>query len=138
MQKRLVITCVLLALCGCANRSIRLDADGARLAVNTPGTIADLQSVHSRAEYAELRRRYAIPAPMTVINALESYVPADYTILPDAGVDLGRELQLERSQHWTLALPTALARIGIQAQFDENRKTVRLRNIREVATGSRI
>lgn len=138
MHNRFIVACAVLALCGCASRGPRLDLGAARVAVNTPGTIADLQSVRSRADFADLERRYAAPAPMTVMSALESYLPADYTVLPEAGVDLGRELQLERSLHWTAALPKALARIGVRADVDENGKTVRLRNIQAIENNSRI
>lgn len=73
-----------------------------------------------------LYERQAGTVSVTLLKALESHVPADYIVLPDAKMDLDRSISFDRAHDWSIALPAALDDIDIDMSLDPKQKIIRL------------
>lgn len=124
MRLRCTLFLSALILSGCASQS-----SGDRVSINPPVLTADLQAARSYGDVAELKRRYASKVTVTIAKALELYVPADYTVFPESGIDLSRTLVLDRGRTWSDALPDALYAAGIEMDVDPKQKTIRLKTM---------
>lgn len=113
-------------LAGCAENPVWKANEHERFPVNAPALTADLQAIRSAGDFRTVQNRYARSVSLTVMKALETYVPTEYTVFPDPGVDLSRPLLLDRSRTWFDALPAALRGAGIETKLDPVNKTIRL------------
>jgi hypothetical protein len=113
-----------LILSGCASQ-----LSGDRISINSPVLTSDLQAARSYGDVAELKRRYASKVSITIAKALELYVPADYAVFPEPGIDLSRNVVLDRSRTWSDALPAALSAQGIEMNVESGEKKIRLKTI---------
>jgi hypothetical protein len=121
----LICTLLPVALAACVSAPGKPDGRD-RVPVNTPALSADLQAVRSAGDFRTVQNRYARSVSLTVAKALESYVPSDYAVFPEPGIDLARPLLLDRSRTWHEALPAALHGAGIDTKLDPVHKTIRL------------
>jgi hypothetical protein len=126
MQFRYSLPLTVLALSVCVVNPAAVAGGLDRVPVNTPALMADLQAVRTAAEMRTLQDRHAMQVTLTVAKALELYVPASFAVFPEAGIDLSRTLQLDRSRTWSDALPAALRSAGIDARLDPANKTIHL------------
>lgn len=98
-----------------------------RVSLNTPALMAQLQAARTAQEMSDLHDSYSRVVTLTVAKVLELHVPGDYSVYPEAGVDLSRSLVFNRTRNWLDALPDALRSAGIDMVLDADKKTITLK-----------
>lgn len=63
---------------------------------------------------------------LTMAEALQFHVPADYTVFPHQDIDLEHAVVFDRSLSWSSALPDSLRALGIDMTLDARTRRIQL------------
>jgi len=128
MKKLSSFALLLPLLGGCAQLATLLPQGNpeSRVAVNVPALSGELQAARSAGDLRAVESRLSLPLKLSLGRALETYVPAEYQVYTEPGLDLGQTVAYDRSRAWPQAMARAVSAAGLVIQLDGERKTIRL------------